>query len=251
MRKITLLFMTLCMAALSFGQDTPDPLYDEWEFTVAPYLLMASINGDAAIAVDGRSEVDLKFGDILKKLQFAFMMHGEVYKGNWGVMADYVYIKLGDDIDAPEEVIADIELRQQIFEFFVSRRIHKYWGWFDVYGGIRSWNFGIDLNLEGLEVTRVSFNQSWVDPVIGGRAVLNFSDRFTAIFRGDIGGFGAGSDFSFNLQAGVGYHFSDWLALMLQYKYLYVDYNNDKLPPDLFVYDAATNGPLLGVVFQF
>ena len=239
------------LTTLTFGQDVRDTQYDDWQFTLAPYLLMASVSGDAAIAVDNRSEVDLKFGDLLKNLQFAFMMRGEVYKGNWGVMADYVYLKLGDDIDTPEEVVADIEFRQSIFEFFVSRRIRHDWGWIDVYGGIRHWGFGIDLNLEGLGLTRVSFKENWVDPVVGGRAVLQFSDRFTAIFRGDIGGFGAGSDFSFTVQPGVGYHFSNWFAVMLQYKYLYVDYNNDKSAPDLFIYDAATNGPLLGFVFQF
>ena len=236
---------------LAFGQDVRDTQYDDWEFTLAPYLFMASINGDAAIAVDSRAEVDLDFGDILKKLQFAFMMRGEVYKGNWGLIADYVYMELGDDLDAPLEVVTDIELRQRIFELFVSRRIRQAWGWVDVYGGIRSWGFKTDLNLEGLQVTRVSFKENWVDPVVGGRAVLQFSDRFTAIFRGDIGGFGAGSDFSYTVQAGVGYNFSDWFAMMLQYKYLYVDYNNDKAAPDLFIYDAATNGPLLGLVFQF
>jgi len=251
MRTHLFLFAILCSAALSYGQDIRDPQYDDWEFTLAPYLFMASISGDAAIAVDGRTEVDLPFGDILKKLQFAFMMRGEVYKRNWGIIADYVYIKLGDDLDAPEEVVADIELRQQIFELFVSRRLRQGWGWIDVYGGIRTWSFGTDLNLEGLEVTRVSFKQNWVDPVIGGRAVLEFSDRFKAIFRGDIGGFGVGSDFSYTVQAGVGYHFADWFGMSLQYKYLYVDYNNDKAAPDLFIYDAATNGPLLGMVFQF
>lgn len=251
MKKAILILVLLCSGGLIYGQTLPDPQFDEWEFTIAPYLFMASIQGDAAIAVDGRSEVDLKFGDILKKLQFAFMMRGEVYKGNWGVMADYVYMELGDDIDSSEVVVTDVELKQRIFEFLVSRRIDQNWGWVDVYGGIRSWSFRTNLNLDGLNVTRVSFNQNWVDPVIGGRAVLEFSDRISAVFRGDIGGFGVGSDFSFNIQLGVGYHFTDWFAAMLQYKYLYVDYNNDEEAPDLFIYDAGTNGPLLGFIFQF
>ena len=251
MRTYILLLALLCCTSQVLGQDVRDPQYDDWEFTLAPYLFMASINGDAAIAVDGRSEVDLNFGDLLKKLQFAFMMRGEVFKGNWGVMADYLYMRLGDDLDTPEDVVANIELRQSIFELFVSRRIRHAWGWVDVYGGIRTWYFKTDLNLEGLDVTRVSFKENWVDPVIGGRAVLQFSDRFKAIFRGDIGGFGVGSDFSYTAQAGVGYHFADWFGMSLQYKYLYVDYNNDKAAPDLFIYDAATNGPLLGMVFQF
>ncbi len=249
MRTYLLLLAILCCTAPFFGQDVRDPQYNDWEFTLAPYLFMASINGDAAVAVEGRSEVDLNFGDILTKLQVAFMMRGEVYKSNGGVMADYVYMKLGDDLDAPEDVVADIELTQGIFELFASRRIRHDWGWIDVYGGIRHWDIRTALNLQGLQVTRVSFKENWVDPVVGGRAILQFSDRFSSIFRGDIGGFGVGSDFSFTAQVGVGYHFADWFAMMLQYKYLYVDYNNDKAAPDLFIYDTGTNGPLLGLVF--
>ena len=251
--KMRLVFLALLLSVSQVSGQQMDnpPARGDWEFVVAPYLLMGSVSGDASIGVAGPSEVDLKFGDILKKLQFAFMLRGEAYKGDWGVIADYFYMKLGDDIDTPQEVVADIEFRQTIFEFFLSRRFRKDWGWFDVYGGIRYWDFGIDLNLEGLQVTRVSFKQDWLDPVVGGRAVLVFSDRFRAVFRGDVGGFGVGSDFSFTVQPGLGYAVSDWFAVMLQYKYLYADYNNDKQPPDLFVFDAATSGPLLGLVFQF
>lgn len=251
MKKILLLSVFVSTWALSYGQDTSDPQYDEWEFTIAPYLFMASINGDAAVAVDGRNEVDLNFGDILKRLQSAFMMRGEVYKGNWGIMADYIYLKIGDDIDVTENGVDALEFRQSIFEGFISRRIDQNWGWVDVYGGIRSWDFGLDLDVADSDITRVTFKQNWVDPVIGGRAVLTFSDRVSGVVRGDIGGFGLGSDFSFTVQAGAAYHFTDWLAATLHYKYLYVDYNNDKAAPDLFIYDAGTHGPLLGLVFQF
>ena len=78
MRTYILLVALLCCTSQALGQDVRDPQYDDWEFTLAPYLFMASINGDAAIAVDGRSEVDLKFGDILKKRHFGLMMRGGV-----------------------------------------------------------------------------------------------------------------------------------------------------------------------------
>jgi hypothetical protein len=38
---------------------------------------------------------------------------------------------------------------------------------------------------------------------------------------------------------------------MLQYKYLYADYNNGKDGLDFYSYNAATNGPLLGLLFRF
>lgn len=235
----------------SFGQGRGDSPDDGWQFMLAPYLLMGSVSGDATVGVAGPAEVDMNFGDILEKLQFAFMAHGEVFKGNWGLIADYAYLKLGDDITTQQIGVVDITQKQTILETFISRRFRQQWGWFDVYGGIRYWDNSLDLELEGFEITRLSFGENWVDPVIGGRVIYNFSDRFTGNFRGDIGGFGVGSDFSYNLQPGVGYHFSDWFTLMLQYKYLYTNYSNDKEGLDFFDYKASTHGPLLGVLFRF
>jgi hypothetical protein len=237
----------------SFAQSDGNTAGNDWEFVIAPYLFMGSLSGESTVGIAGPSEVDLDFGDILKKLQFAFMIRGEVYKGNWGLIADYLYLKLGDDIDTPGELlVADIEVKQGIFELFLSRRFRQGWGWFDVYAGIRTWDIGLRLNLDGLEqVSAVTFDQNWVDPVIGGRVFYQFSDRFLANFRADIGGFGAGSDFTYTLQPGLGYSFSDWFTLMLQYKYLATDYTNDKEGLDFFAYDANMNGPLLGLVFRF
>jgi hypothetical protein len=61
------------------------------------------------------------------------------------LIADYLYLKLGDDIDGPVGIIRDIEIKQGIFELFLSRRFRQDWGWFDIYAGIRSWDFGLRL----------------------------------------------------------------------------------------------------------
>ena len=246
----------LCIAlafygVVACGQGPAVVQSGDWEVRVAPYLLMGSVSGEAAIGVTGPSEVDLDFGDILEKLQVAFMVHGEVYKGDWGAILDYTYLKLGDDIATEQAGVIDITQKQAIFEAFLSRRFRKEWGWFDVFGGIRHWDNKYKLELDGFQVSSVSFNADWVDPVIGGRIYYNITDRFLAGFRGDIGGFGAGSDLTYTLQPGIGYHISDWFTLMLQYKYLYADYDNGKEGRDLYSYDAATNGPLLGLLFRF
>ena len=70
--------------------------------------------------------------------------------------------------------------------------------------------------------------------------------------RGDVGGFGVGSDFSWNAQAGVGYEVSTLFTLVAQYRALGVDFNNDKAgTADYLLYDTITHGPLVGFVFRF
>jgi len=134
---------------------------------------------------------------------------------------------------------------------FASRRFQKDWGMIHLYGGIRVWNYSMELAFQNIQISRITRKQDWVDPTIGGRIFFNVSNRLMAGLRADMGGFGLGSNFAFNLQPGIGYQFSDVFSLMLQYRYLYADFDNDKEGVDFFAIDASTQGPLLGLVFRF
>ncbi len=65
----------------------------------------------------------------------------------------------------------------------------------------------------------------------------------------DIGGFGIGSNFSWNVIAAVSYQLSELVAVTAGYRYFYVDYEDDDATE--FAYDVGTNGPGLGVTFSF
>jgi hypothetical protein len=240
----------LIFSNLAFGQQNNNP-ESSWEITAAPYLLLGSLSGESTVGVAGPAEVDADFGDILKNLQFAFMVHGEAFNGNWGLITDFIYLKLGSDISTPVGGILDAEVRESILEVFASHRLKKDWGWIDLYGGIRWWDIGMDLQLDGFLNRENIRDEGWVDPVIGGRIYYNTSSKIVAGLRADIGGFGVGSDFSLNIQPGIGYRFSDSFTLMLQYKYLDTDYDNGKEGRELFALDAATSGPIIGFVLQF
>ena len=247
-----LLVMGLILSGLvSYGQEGMPAKKEKWEFLLAPYAFLASTSGDATLGITGPSEIDLKFGDILENLQFAFMLHGEVYRGDWGLMADYSYLKLGSDLNGPLEILRDITFKQSVFELFVSRRFEKDWGLINLYGGIRVWNYNLELAFQNIQISRITRKQDWVDPTIGGRIYFNISNRFMAGLRADMGGFGLGSNFAFNLQPGLAYRFSDVFSMALQYKYLYADFENDKDGVDFFAIDASNHGPLLGLMFRF
>ena len=234
----------------SFAQSSTTNDSDNWEITIAPYMLFGSLSGEATVGITGPTEVNADFGDLLKNLQFAFMIHGEAQKGKWGLITDYLYMKLGSDISTPTGGILDAEVKESILEVFANHRIRKDWGWIDIYGGIRWWDIDLNLELEGIVSGEGNKNESWVDPVIGGRIYYK-SDRLLAGLRMDIGGFGLGSDFSYNIQPGIGYQFSDTFTLMLQYKLLDVDYNNGEEGRETFAMNTSTYGPLLGFVLQF
>jgi opacity protein-like surface antigen len=89
-------------------------------------------------------------------------------------------------------------------------------------------------------------SEDWVDPMVGLRLIHEFSERWYAILRAEIGGFGVGSELTWQALAGVGYRIGQNTSVFLGYRHLDVDYDETA-----FVYDAAISGVLLGLQFEF
>jgi hypothetical protein len=91
--------------------------------------------------------------------------------------------------------------------------------------------------------------QSWIDPIIGGRMTWEMTKRLAFTTRADVGGFGVGSEFEWNLMAGIGYRLSN-ITFMVDYRIWYAKYENGT-GDDLFVFDMTTSGPGLAMVIHF
>jgi opacity protein-like surface antigen len=72
------------------------------------------------------------------------------------------------------------------------------------------------------------------------------AERWTLTGYADIGGFGVGSDFTWQLAAGIDYVFSKVFVGKFGYRYMAVDYDKDG-----FRYDMANSGLYLGVGIRF
>jgi len=67
-----------------------------------------------------------------------------------------------------------------------------------------------------------------------------------------IGGFGVGSEFTWNVLVGAGYKFSKRWTVLLQYRFLGVDYTDGTAGTlDYFRLDTTMSGPLLGFMVTF
>ena len=122
-------------------------------------------------------------------------------------------------------------------------------GSIDVTGGGRFWDLNNSLDLyppnNGTTVT-VGQTQKWVDPVLGARMLLNANRGIFFALMGDAGGFGVGSQLTYQTYVGVGKQFKTKYAVMLGYRYLFVDYKNGA-----FVYDVHMSGLLAGFKIRF
>jgi hypothetical protein len=162
---------------------------------------------------------------------------------------------LGADISGPLGGIIDADVHQGILELLVARKFDLGGGYYEILGGVRWWNNDVDVVVNPLVLpgtVTTSIDEDWVDPIVGIRFVQPMSEKWKLVLRGDVGGFGAGSDFTAVAAGGILYNFNETISLDVQYKALWVDYEDGtRGTPGYFAYDTVTHGPLVGVKFDF
>jgi len=94
--------------------------------------------------------------------------------------------------------------------------------------------------------TRVARTDDWFDPYVGLRARYNFNDRFYATVKGDVGGFGVGSDFAWQAEAALGCRLSERIFAEAGYRALGMDYDHDGL-----TYNVVTHGAQVTLGINF
>jgi hypothetical protein len=93
---------------------------------------------------------------------------------------------------------------------------------------------------------RFEAGQDWIDPLVGFRYGGPISRRWSFWLRGDVGGFGLGSELTWNLRTGFGVEVSDVTTLRFGWHTLDFDYDSNE-----FVYDMTHQGPEIGATFKF
>ena len=210
-----------------------------WEFNLAPmYLWAVSIDGDQTVkGVD--VDLDVPFSDIFDNLNGALTFHFEgLHKQRWGFFSDLNYIVLEMDDGA-----TDIDFTEILFELAGFYRFTDGAHLIDGFGGLRYSSMEVDLDSPGPNVDQ---GKDWVDPYLGLRWQWKFAEKWGTDLRGDIGGFGIGSDITWNLVGLV--NFKPWkhVGLFGGYRALYQDYSTGSGKNE-FKFDATMHGPVLGL----
>ena len=250
---------TLGAAMPAVGQEpgpTPAPSADRWNISVAPYLWATSMDGHAAVG-GIKADVDVPFSDILKDLSFAGMLLVDAQRGRVGIGVNGVFARVSPDSEvgpleidttsdtvqlgvAPYYRVLDWTYRTSPSGKPLRLRVAPE-------AGFRYTYLRAELEVRGGRT--VDQSESWIDPLIGTRVGLDLSDRWRIAAEGDVGGFGVGSDFAWNLQAFIGYEaslFGRPVTTWLGYRALSQDYDHND-----FEWDVTMHGPVLGAAVRF
>jgi hypothetical protein len=231
---------TLGAAMPALGQQ-PGPAApapgERWSVRVAPYLWAAAMDGHATVG-DTRSDVDVPFKDTLKDLSGGAMLLVSLEKGRFGIAADGLYARVSPDSEVNGVEIDTTSDSAQLAVGPYYRLIEWQYGTSPsgrplllvVAPEAGFWLTYMRTEIEVRGGPTVDGSETWVDPLIGSRIRLGLSDRFGIAAEVNFGGFGVGSDFTWNLQAFVGYRttlFGHDTTFALGYRALDQDYDHD------------------------
>lgn len=255
--RIRLLAVSLIMVPSLFAQDSLQKVTtsnSKWHYRVEPYLLLPNMTGSTGISPLPLADVDAGTSDIFERLKFGAMLNFEATNGTWTIGSDFLYMHLEQDFERGQVIQGGkVNMKQLGWELAGLRRINK---WFDVGAGLLL----NSLKAEGEMVRRAAGGQTttltgsqsktWVDPMIIARLSTPGTGKIFGQLRGEIGGFGIGSDLAWQVQAVAGYRFSKLFDLSAGYRAIGLDYTSGE-GNAAFIYDMVTHGPEIKFGFNF
>jgi len=258
-----------------------------WQFRFTPYAWLAWSEGDAVVR--GRDfKVSATPADVLEHLNFAWMSYQEARRGAITLFSDVIYGNVSNSdsfvtsgmfspsVSGTVGAALSADFRFWIVEAGFMYETNRYkWGssaaetdtTLDLLAGVRYWRQKLDvdlalagtMNVDGLVVSGAtavarSGGVDWFDPFIGARLTHTTAPGQQIMLRGDFGGFGIGSQFTWQLlgtyTSYLGTHAGIDFDAYLGYKALSVDYDRGN-GIDRYEFDVIQHGPVIGLTGTF
>lgn len=250
------------VAVPAADEAAPGTAVDAWQVSLIPYLWITEVQGNVRIG-ELAAPIDVGFGDVFDLM------------GNGDLLGGMGYLEARRDrlilfVDATGSVVrtkqnvpvgkADLAADFATLDFGLGWRV---WRGFDaiavdaLVGGRYNYLYNsIDVTTgSGLSGPGRSATVDFVDPFVGGRFAVDFTDALSLLFRADIGGFGVGSQLAWGLLAGFRYE-TPWelgparLNAFAVYKVYDFDYESGSGGSRRAIAEAFS-GPALGLGGSF
>jgi hypothetical protein len=252
MKKLSLFFLSFLVGGVFFLPSVTHAQQEtekKWKTLAELYLMFPNMKGDVGIRNLPSVTVDANEADILGNLSFGAMLYVEANNGDWAIGNDIIYMKLEQGLEA-SRVIDGGKATMEEFAWELSglKRVSPV---FELGFGTRLMSVGSDLEVDGSEEFRTaSISKTWIDPILIARTQGKINDKWLWQVRGDIGGAGIGSQFTWQAQAYAGYQFSKVFQTTLGYRYIGVNYDKGE-GAERFRYDIDTYGWVVRLGFNF
>lgn len=252
------------MAVPAFAQSSAGPtaaMDDRWHFTVAPYMWMTGIEGEASVAGLPSVPVEASFSDIWDDFDFGLAGRFEGRKNRLGFGLDFTWNDLGAPVASGAPVVGALGLEADVRQLFAEG-----FGFYRVAQGGRAENPAhLDLIVGARYTeTRVRLTAQtaagaqydgefqdldWLDAMAGFKGRAPLGSRLALLGRADIAGFG--SNLTWNLEGDLAFQASERFTIGAGWRYMDFDYDNGEDGFDFRQYQLAYNGPRVFLAYSW
>ena len=244
--KTTTIVRTILIALFLFtgaGASAADT-GNGWKTEIAPYAWLAGVHGD--FTTNGLPvHISESLSDVSDVLDFGGMLVVESTKARAVILFDTSYVKLSDS--RTSSILHMTESVTELAGAYTAIVPERTGFALDVLAGIRFWYVQNEVSIPG---SGQAGSQTWIDQFLGARARWAMTKNLLLAVRGDVGGIGVESKWSWNVIGTVQYSFSDSFSAGAGYRALYGRYVTGDSSNE-FKYDATMAGPVIGVAFRF
>lgn len=241
-------------AATEVPAEVPEDAGSGWVWQVSPYVWAAGIDGDVSPFRRAPTiPLDLSFGEVLDDLRMGGFLNLWGRHGRFVVSADVMYVDLTDRGEVPAlpslgptpGLSVRVDSRQIAATLLTGWRARTGPGLtLDLLAGLRWWDISTAATARFGGLSRDwEEDFSWVDPLLGFRALLPLGERASVLVQADVG---LGARRTWQALGTLNYVLTDALSASAGYKALSVDYDEDG-----HVFDATLKGPVLGLTWRF
>lgn len=241
------------VAAMLLALSSSQPLLaqegsGEWRQSFYLYGMGAAIDGDAQVG-PLTVPVDLSISDLFDSLDVGGMAAYRVDNGTWSFSGDLTYMDLGWSRATQQgRAGAALDVQQLTLMGTVGRRVSPR---LEALVTLAYFDLSSDLTGQVLQQPfTVSRDADWIDPLVGLNYRLPLNDKWTLDLRGDVGGFGVGSDLTLHGWIKVVHRNSERFSWFAGYRYIAYDYETGS-GLNYQRYDLAQQGPGIGLAWAF
>ncbi len=230
---------------------------NKYKVYVEPYLMFTSMSGTTQFGeILPPTFICIPASKVFSYLKIGGMLYAEVHNDKLAFTSDLFYANLTQDASSKNGIISGTaNLKQFLWEL---EGLYRLTPWLEAGVGARINNITAELNVNynapiggGTTSGNGQKSNTWVDPLIVTRLKTVIHDKWLLQLRADIGGFGIGSQFAWQLQPDIFYRVSKLFQAGIGYRVISMNYNNNKSGSDYFSYDMEEYGPQIRLGFNF
>jgi hypothetical protein len=230
-----------------------------WRFQLTPYVWFTSLKGSIRTpAVPQTFRIEQSFSDLWSELDGALFLSGSARRDRFVLLGDFTWTSISNDgtVSVPVApgaslgVDFDVRERQTSATLLAGYRIVEEANLgIELLGGARAWRVRTEVEAAvpplGIDLSERQ-TETWVDPIIAARLNGTLTPVLSAILYGDYGGFGVGSESTWQVWGTLNYRITEAFTASAGYRHLTYDYRGGGIRTDI-----TLRGPLIGVTWQF